>query len=293
HLDRILATSRANTTAQYIKNKYLVNQEIIKIDNIYINTGASRAIWPDLRNARIVVDYTRVSKDVPLLQTTQMANKVQAMVAKAETKSAQPQIKTLLVKAEGKQKASKDFRIALKTNALYDILLTPNVGMEIPVYKNWSVAANWMYAWWKADPNSWYHRIYGGDIEVRRYIRQWPWSKANGTGKANENGKASCTPLAGWHIGVYAQMLTYDFEWGGTGNLGDKWSYAAGVAAGYSKNIAPRLNLDFTLGVGYLTGEYMEYKPIDNCYVWQATKQRHWIGPTKAEVSLVWLLGKW
>lgn len=88
-------------------------------------------------------------------------------------------------------------------------------------------------------------------------------------------------------------MLTYDFEWGGTGYLGDKWSYAAGAAVGYSKNIAKNLNLDFTLGVGYLTGEYMEYKPIDNCYVWQATKQRHWIGPTKAEVSLVWLLGRW
>lgn len=25
--------------------------------------------------------------------------------------------------------------------------------------------------------------------------------------------------------------------------------------------------------------------------MWQATKERHWIGPTKLEVSLVWLLG--
>ena len=88
-------------------------------------------------------------------------------------------------------------------------------------------------------------------------------------------------------------MLTYDFEWGGTGYLGEKWSYAAGIAVGYSKNIAKNLNLDFTLGVGYLTGEYKEYEPIDNCYVWQATKNRHWVGPTKAEVSLVWLLGRW
>ena len=178
-------------------------------------------------------------------------------------------------KPQKQQKEIKDFRMAVKTNALYDVLLTPNIGVEIPVYENWSVAANWMYAWWKADPSSWYHRIYGGDIEVRRYI-----------------GNTS-SPLTGWHVGAYAQMLTYDFEWGGTGYLGDKWSYAAGAAVGYSKNIAKNLNIDFTLGVGYLTGEYMEYKPIDNCYVWQATKQRHWIGPTKAEVSLVWLLGKW
>ena len=31
---------------------------------------------------------------------------------------------------------------------------------------------------------------------------------------------------------------------------------------------------------------------IDNCYVWQATKERHWFGPTKAEISLVWLIGR-
>ena len=31
--------------------------------------------------------------------------------------------------------------------------------------------------------------------------------------------------------------------------------------------------------------------PMDNHYVWKATKKRNWFGPTKAEVSLVWLLG--
>ena len=51
------------------------------------------------------------------------------------------------------------------------------------------------------------------------------------------------------------------------------------------------MNLDFTLGVGYLGGQFMEYQPIDNHYVWQATKKRHWFGPTKAVVSLVWLIG--
>jgi len=49
------------------------------------------------------------------------------------------------------------------------------------------------------------------------------------------------------------------------------------------------VNLDFTIGMGYLTGEYHEYLPMDDCYVWQATKNRRWFGPTKAEVSLVWL----
>ena len=56
--------------------------------------------------------------------------------------------------------------------------------------------------------------------------------------------------------------------------------------------MARRLNIDFGIGIGYLGGEYKEYKPIDNHYVWQATKKRHWFGPTKAEISLVWLIGR-
>lgn len=56
--------------------------------------------------------------------------------------------------------------------------------------------------------------------------------------------------------------------------------------------VARRLNLDFVIGLGYWGGTYYEYLPMDNHYVWQATRQRHWFGPTKAEISLVWLLGR-
>lgn len=300
HWNRILANRRADAISKYIKNEHSVNQQLVKKDDVTINHGAHYTQWPQLRSTQIIVVYERVSKDEPLPQGAG----AQLGMVRVGTKSVQSQLEYVSSiensanweeankevanwkESSREENESRNFRIALKTNALYDILLTPNIGVEIPVYGNWSVAANWMYAWWKADPSSWYHRIYGGDIEVRRYIKQWPWSKANGTGNTS-------SPLTGWHVGAYAQMLTYDFEWGGTGYLGDKWSCAAGAAVGYSKNIAKNLNLDFTLGVGYLTGEYMEYKPIDNCYVWQATKQRHWIGPTKAEVSLVWLLGRW
>lgn len=292
--NRILATRRSNAIIRYIRNEHTLKQELVKENDITINQGANYTKWPKLRSTRIIVDYSKVSNDELLPQTEQMKRMSQAIVTKAEAKPVQLEKIALqetaleqgLENKKQTQKGGKNFCIALKTNALYDLLLTPNIGVEIPVTDKWSVAANWMYAWWKADPSSWYHRIYGGDIEVRRYIKKWPWSKKSAD-------RTAYIPLTGWHVGVYGQMLTYDFEWGGTGYLGDKWSYAAGVALGYSKNIARNLNIDFTLGVGYLTGEYKVYKPIDNCYVWQATKQRHWFGPTKAEVSLVWLLGKW
>ena len=179
---------------------------------------------------------------------------------------------------------SKPFYMALKTNMLYDVLAVPNIGVEFYLGKNWSISGNWMYGWWKKNSSHRYWRIYGGDLAVRYWLGK----------KANEK------PLTGHHIGIYGQAFTYDFEWGGKGYMGGepggtlwaKTNYAAGVEYGYSLPVANRLNIDFTLGVGYWGGKYYEYIPLDGHYVWQATKKRHWFGPTKAEISLVWLLGK-
>ena len=165
--------------------------------------------------------------------------------------------------------------MSLQTNLLYDLLITPNIGVEFYLGKKFSVDANWHYAWWKNDNTHFYWRTYGGDLAVR-----W-WFGRN----------ARLKPLTGHHIGLYGQMITYDFEFGHDGILGDRWTYAAGLEYGYSLPIAHRLNLDFTLGFGYLWGEFYEYKPIDGHYVWQATKHRRYMGPTKCEISLVWLLG--
>ena len=104
--------------------------------------------------------------------------------------------------------------------------------------------------------------------------------------------KASEKPLTGHHVGLYGQIVTYDFELGGKGYLGDKWSYGGGVAYGYSLPVGHRFNVDFTLGIGYLGGLYKEYIPLDGHYVWQTTKKRRWFGPTKAGISLVWLIGR-
>ena len=172
--------------------------------------------------------------------------------------------------------ASRNVYWALKTNALYDVALVPNVGVEVFLGRQWSVAGNWMHAWWSNRGKNNFWRIYGGDVEVRRWF-----------GK-----KAAEKPLQGHHLGMYGQLVTYDFEFGGRGYLGDKWTYGVGVSYGYSLPLAKRLNMDFTLGLGYLGGEYKEYLPIEGHYVWQVTKRLHWWGPTKAEVSLVWLLGK-
>lgn len=178
----------------------------------------------------------------------------------------------------------KPFYMAIKTNMLYDVLAVPNIGIEFYLGKNWSVSGNWMYGWWDAGSKHRYWRIYGGDIAVRKWL-----------GK-----RAAEKPLTGHHLGIYGQIFTYDFEWGGAGYMGGRpgetlWdcpNYAVGVEYGYSLPVARRLNIDFTVGVGYWGGKYYTYNPLDGHDVWESTKKRHWFGPTKAEISLVWLLGR-
>lgn len=228
-------------------------------------------LFPELRASQVLLLHWEVPKPVEPPPFTLMADRPD--FHSLQRLPAQPEVSR-----------RKPLYWALKTNALYDLVLVPNIGAEFHWGKNWSAGANWMYAWWKHDVKHWYWRVYGGDV----YVRKWFGHKAKEK------------PLTGHHIGVYAQTLTYDFETGGRGYMGGEpggslWNranFAAGIEYGYSHPVARRLNLDFTVGVGYLGGRYYEYLPEGDCYVWQATKTRKWFGPTKAEVSLVWLLGK-
>ena len=175
------------------------------------------------------------------------------------------------------------FCMTLKTNLLYDALLVPNIGAEFHLGRNFTVGANLHFAWWNTD--SWFWRTYGAELAVRKYF-----------GSA-----ANMKPMTGHHLGIYGQALTYDFlAFGKTGymsgnpseNLFGRASWAVGIEYGYSLPITRRLNLDFVIGLGYQGGKYNEYEFQDDCYVWKALKNRRFFGPTKAEVTLVWLLGK-
>lgn len=234
--------------------------------------------FEQIRNANVILVTVRQK---PVIKENPIVKEEPVVPTPADTTSVVEKADTVVTVFP---ETSKPFYMSLKTNMLYDVLAVPNIGVEFYLGKNWSIAGNWMYGWWKKNSKHRYWRIYGGDIAVRKWFGK----------KANEK------PLTGHHVGIYGQAFTYDFEWGGKGYMGgepggtlwDKTNYAAGVEYGYSLPVANRLNIDFTLGVGYWGGKYYEYIPLDGHYVWKATKDRHWFGPTKAEISLVWLLGR-
>ena len=197
-----------------------------------------RKYFPELRASRLYLWYEKVWN--PL-----------APVSMPPVKPTMPQtraVEPMIVPYVPPQ--PRKWYMAVKTNMLYDALLVPNIGVEAYLGKDWSVAANWMYAWWKTDRRHWYWRTYGGDLSVRKWL-----------GKA-----AKAKPLTGHHLGVYGQIFTYDFETGGKGYIGgkpggtlwDKMNYSAGVEYGYSLPVAYRLNIDFSIAVGYWGGTYYE-----------------------------------
>ena len=169
---------------------------------------------------------------------------------------------------------------ALKTNLLYDAAIVPNIGMEVALGKQWTAGADWFYTWFSSDSRHRYWQGYGGYLTLRKYFA------------SHRSATAGSSPfrLTGHHLGLYGLGMTYDVEWGGRGYQAARFGFGAGVEYGYSLPIGRRLNLDFSLGLGFQDGEYKEYDPMDGHYVWQSTRKRHWLGPTKAEVSLVWVM---
>lgn len=227
-------------------------------------------IFPTLRRSQIILTYNEKLSPIPSTLTSFRYTQ--------SLPSPEPVISPSHVKPE------KPFYMAVKTNMLYDAALLPNIGAEFYVGKNWSVFGDWMYGWWDKDSSHYYWRAYGGSLGLRRWF---------GT-------EAERKPLTGHHLGAFGGIVTFDFELGGKGYMGgiphgtlwDRCCWLTGIEYGYSLPATRRLNIDFSLALGYLHGKLVHYVPNRNFYQWQKTSNLNWVGPVKIEIALVWLIGR-
>ncbi len=238
-------------------------------------------IFPRLRTSRLFVEYEPVSRPLPPVVEMPEPRMTDTLL-EPDIAVEQEIVEAIVPETPA---PGRPFYMGLKTNMLYDAAALPTIGAEFYVGRGWTIGANWTYGWWDRDSRHRYWRAYGGDIGVRRWI-----------GHA-----ASQKPMTGHHIGLYAGVITYDFEFGHTGYMGgnpggnifDRCNYYGGIEYGYSLPVGRRLNIDFSIGIGYLGGKYQKYVPCEagGGYLWQSTHRIGWFGPTKAEISLVWLIG--
>lgn len=164
--------------------------------------------------------------------------------------------------------------LAIKNNLLYDLALAPNLEIELPMGKRWSLNAEYKCPWWSNSRNSFCYQLLSGGAEVRFWL---------GNRKKRDR-------LSGHFFGVYAEGGTYDFQTKASrGYRGDYYA-ASGLSYGYTHRLGGQLALEFSLGVGYLQTEYRKYTTYEGDLIWQSSGRYHFMGPTKAKLSLVWLI---
>lgn len=175
--------------------------------------------------------------------------------------------------------------LALKTNLLYDAASLVNLGLEVPVGKRFSIAADAVFPWWRNRGADVTIQMLGGMLEGRYWF-----------GKRDKK-----EAMTGFFAGVQAGAGYFDFQlgnWtGGNGVQGDFY-LLGGVSAGFAHEIRPGLRFEYSLGVGYLRCDFQEYFSADGTkygdikaipYPWQVKRLSGFL-PTKASVSLVWMI---
>lgn len=172
--------------------------------------------------------------------------------------------------------AKEPCRFALRTNLLFDLVGAPNLGVEFPVGKHFSLGADAAYAFWRID-NLYALQTIQGSVEAKY------WFKPSRRGV-----------LTGWSVGVYGIYCSrYDVQWR-SGYQGDGF-WSAGLSAGYSFPLSKRLNLEFAIAGGYFhTPEVRSYtRPENGHLMWKET--RYNVGRfslTKLQLNLVWFIAK-
>ncbi len=166
---------------------------------------------------------------------------------------------------------------AIKTNLLFDAITILNIEVEVLIKDKFSIAAEWDFPWWVTKNNGNALEILSGSLEGRYWF-----------GDREDKPK-----LTGWFGGVYASGSLYDVQWKSNGYQGESY-IGAGLTAGYAHTINRRetLRMEYSLGLGVFKTDYRYYegRESNEYLVWQHDGEFLWAGPTKAKISLVWML---
>lgn len=260
----------------------------IKLSFRYPQETREKKVSAELAEKIKAMEFVPIDSETPLAPA---AKPLTAQVSPQQKAASQvrEETKTLTNTPKGKEHRAKQKKektnskdeienntvLALKNNLLYDLALAPNIEIEIPIGRQWSVNAEYKCPWWSNSSEDFCYQLLSGGVEGRYWL---------GNRRIHRS-------LTGHFIGVYAEGGIYDFQFHGDGYQG-KYYGAAGLSYGYSTQVSRQLAFEFSLGIGYLTTKYQKYTPYEGSLVWMSSGQYNFIGPTKAKVSLVWLITK-
>lgn len=168
---------------------------------------------------------------------------------------------------------------AIKTNLLYDVTATANVGVEVGLAPKWTLDLSGnLNAWSKNEHTKWKHwmvqpeaRYWFCDRFSRHFVGAHLIGGAFNFGNINNN-----LSILGTDFSVLSEKRYQGY------------SYGCGVAYGFAFMLSRHLNLELEAGLGYMCLDYETYE-CDGCGRKVNEGIHHYFGPTKAAVNLVFV----
>ena len=165
----------------------------------------------------------------------------------------------------------------IKTNLLYDLTATINLGAEFRLGEAMSFDLPFSYNPFRfSDNRSWQHFM------VQPEVRWWPGREV----------------FRGHFVGVNAQYVSFDVSSLPSGPFSEYMqkhrfvgdAYGAGISYGYRWNFNRRWGMEATIGAGYM---YMDYDVSECkfCGSFIASEKKHYFGPTKIGLNLIYGIG--
>ena len=256
--ENLIKRFNGGTAYAYIKEHMLPLLRSAEVCTVYLPPLSGQSITggcPNCRGGTLPPDATKLVYPGEFNSSTQQKDNATDLLEQSQRKTC----------------------LALKTNMLFDIALIPNIEIEVPVGKHWSLNGELMFPWWLFDNDKYCMQILSGGLEGRYWL-----------GNRNKH-----DILTGHFAGLYAGGGKYDLQWKEKGYQGE-FFIAAGISYGYAKRVSRNLHLEFNLGIGMLRTNYRHYHARDSyqTLLWQNNGRYTWFGPTKAKISLVWMLNR-
>lgn len=167
---------------------------------------------------------------------------------------------------------------AVSTNALYDLAITPNFAIEVPVGKKVSLYGEYTFPWWVSRDNSRAWQILKWDLGAR----YWFFG-----GRSENPMDVMIGPFAGIDLGAGY----YDIEPRHKGWQGE--FQTVGLEIGWAWDLGKDWRLDAFIGAGWLGSHSRIYEGSsdDKHLIFQDYGKLTWFGPTKVGVSFKYIFG--
>ena len=254
--DRLLRILRTEGIGEETR-KWRIQQ----LDNGYTWEYLKRNYMKQLRSATWLCVWTGVGAIEPLQEI------------RDTLRSPQPNFGRTV---EAVERSVSEFTLAAKTNLLGDLVTAVNFGLELPLGKNLSANAHFMFPWWTAGPygNKYALQMLNAEGELR-------WWFAPGE-----------QVLQGHYLALQGNGGKFDIQWGRDFGCYQCYNWGVGLSYGYSMSLSEHWNLEFALSLGYMAIDYQHYVPSPDWSILVRDDAKvgtlHYFGPTSLKVSLVY-----